>query len=934
MTYSRRLAFLLLLPLVFASCSFGVKDKESSATNALQLSSFRRVSAQALVSNESGLNQEIQDVRFTLKACIKDPSGVRNLNSKSVSITGIKEQLSTDASGCVTWNEVRRLNYSKAVTCEEIVRTLSIPAEKTSVILKYSLDPANQAFANMNATGAKGCQNASNSALTKNDLESKLILDEVRMTIKAAATNQKRSDIKFQEYQMEFSSCIYAKRTNSPLRERLVNLTFTNREIEETKTVAVTTNHKGCFKYRLKSKYLQHNYSHWMNASMTAMVEHGPLKGNSITTGLLLNPWDGDLVDARFGKAEENPVKEMNKFQIDGVMYILIGNNVNNFTVNKHLNLTIAKTYQVVLNPRIDRGHRFNTTRFEKLDQGRFRLKFMLLAPNHAEMEIDEANFEDFTFITGAEKEVEVINGTINTLIDLPIKVSDLPRLALRTVSIFKLEPIEEDIGLRSRVVTGFFKAKIPWIKTNVMSNEALNTSTNDSKESRYTPESHKSTTTKVNTSILDGKINAGDFFDVESMADVDKSEDDVRKTQFKNYVEYLFENLSYLTDKRAFASKFAPSAKEIFVSQKALQNKQFTPLPIKEAEGLLKTRNLENRIIHIAKQLTKTGKLNLLSSGRTTLERNSFKRQLCTLAIGEKNTTEPGAFIGTRETTDFIKCVKNPLGYMGIEVKRHVEKVEKILPKYSNGFNFSVGSRFSVYKGSSEAEYTSIRSGIDAAVKIPFGEFFGLGVRLFDVSKGINYNDYENQSFGDDVSESKSIGVEKFVVDVTATYNHCLLLKSVGYKNSRARSRASQYGASHTSRTIKSFSGKDYYVCSRPIKDKLEESWYYLQSFTSGTSYFRDSFGPTEIKLIKVIRGYKNYLKFRDVLRDESKHLLYVDSTGIETPDNKIYHNWKHLVDETQVGANDGVTEEEMKGEFVNIVIDNVEGSLPGTIE
>jgi hypothetical protein len=933
MTYSRRLISLLILPLVIASCSFGVKDKETSASNALQLSSFRKMSTQNLVSSESGLNQEVQDVRFTLRACLKDPTGVRSLKSKQVTISGITGQFSTDASGCVTWNEVKRLNYSLAVTCKEFTRTLTLPEEKSSVVIKYSLDPANLAFTNLNNVGAQGCQTADNSALTKNDLSSKLILDEVRMTIKAQATKEKRSDVKYQQYQFEFGSCIYAKRNNSPLKNRALDVKFFNPEIEETQIVRVNTDHKGCFKYRLTSKYEQHNYSHWMNTEFTALVKEGPLKEEAITTTLLLNPWDKDLVDARFGKSEENPIKEMNKFQIDGVMYILIGNNVKNFTVNKHLNLTIAKTYQIVLNPRIDRGHRFNTPRFERLEQGRFKLKFMLLAPNHAEMEIDESNFDDFTFITGAEKEVEVVNGTINTLIDLPIKVADLPRMALRTVSIFKLEPIDEEIGLRSRVVTGFFKAKIPWIKTNVMSNEALNSNDSDSRSSRYTPETHKATTTKVNSSILEGKVNANDFYDVESMSDVEKSEDDTRKTQFKNYVEYLFENLNYFTDQRAYASKFKPSSLEIFSSQQQTENKEFNHIDIKEAQKLLKTRNLENRVIHIAKQLTKTGKLNLLSSGRTALEINSFKRQLCTAALGEKNVTEPGIVYGTRETSDFIKCVKNPLDYMGIEVKRHTHKVSKVNPRYSNGFNFSVGSRFSIYKGTSESEYTSIRSGIDGAVKIPFGEFFGLGIRLFDVSKGINYNDYENQSFGDDVSESKSIGVEKFVVDVTATYNHCLLLKSKGYKNARTRSRGHSYGSSFAGKKIKSFKGKDYYFCSRPFKDTIEESWYYLQSFTSGTSYFRDSFGPTEIKLIKVIRGYKNYIKFRDVLRDENKELLYVDSTGFETPDNKIFNNWKHLVDDSSQ-ANGDKTEDEMKNEFVSLVIDNVEGSLPGTID
>lgn len=931
MTYSRRLISLLILPLVIASCSFGVKDKEASATNALQISSFRKMSSQQLVSAESGLNQEAQDIRFTLMACLKDPTGVRSLKAKQVSISGIKEALSTDASGCVTWSEVRRLDYAKTITCKEFSRTLTLPEEKSSVNIKYSLDPSDLSFNNMIHAGSKGCQTTDNSALTKNDLDSKLILDEVKMTIKARATKEKRSDTKYQEYQFEFGSCIYAKRTNKALRNRALDLRFFNPEINEEQFVEVTTDHKGCFKYRLKSKYEQHNYSHWMNSQMSAVVKEGPLKGEGIETTLLLNPWDRDLVDSRFGKSEENPVKEMSKFQIDGVMYILIGNNVNNFTVNKHLNLTIAKTYQIVLNPRIDRGHRFNTPRFERLEQGRFKLKFMLLAPNHAEMEIDESNFDDFTFITGAEKEVEVINGTINTLIDLPIKVADLPRMALRTVSIFKLEPIDEEIGLKSRVVTGFFKAKIPWIKTNVMSNEALNTNEKDSKMSRYTPETHKSTTTKVNSSILEGKIDAGDFFDVEGMVDVEKSEEDTRKTQFKNYVEYLFENLNYFKDQRAYASRFKPSSLEIYSTQMQKENKNFTHIDIKEAQKLLGTTNLENRVIHIAKQLKASGKLNLLSNGKTVEQVNSFKRQLCKAALGKKNITEAGAFYGTRDTKDFINCIKNPLDYMGIEVKRHVDTVKDVNPKYSNGFNFSVGSRFSIYKGSSETEYTSIRSGIDAAVKIPFGEFFGLGVRLFDVSKGINYNQYENQSFGDDVSESKSIGVEKFVVDVTAKYNHCLLLKSKEYKNVTTRTRGYNYGSSYSGNKAKTFDGKDIYFCSRPFQDTIEESWYYLQSFTSGTSYFRDSFGPTEIKLIKVIRGYRNYLKFRDVLRDEGKELLYVDSTGFETPDNKIYKNWKHLVNNEESKTED---ENELKSEFVDLVIDNVEGSFPGTIE
>ncbi|OUR95288.1 hypothetical protein A9Q84_15725 [Halobacteriovorax marinus] len=931
MIFSKRLLSLLLTLAFVASCSFGTKDKdESKGESALQLSRFLKVNTRTLRAEGSTSLQVAKDIQFQLLVCLKDPTGVRNLNAKSVTISGIQGPLTTDASGCVTWNETRTINYAKLINCSEITRTLAIPSEGANITLKYSLDPTTATFIDLTKAGAVGCQKAAQETLEKNDVTSKLILDEVRMSIKVAATLERRSDTKFQEYQMEFSSCIYAKRTEAPIKNRKVEVTIQNPETSEKIKTIIDTNHKGCFKNRIKAIYEQHNYSHWMNANFSARILDGVLKDEVVATTILLNPWDNDLVDARFGKAEENPIKKTNQFQIDGVMYILIGNNVDNFKVNNHLNLTIAKTYQIVLSPRVDRGHRFNTQRYSRLDRGKFKLKFMLLAPNHAEMEINETNFDQFTYITGAEKEVEVINGTINTLIDLPIKVADLPRLALRTVSIFKLEPIDENIGLRSKVVTGFFKAKIPWIKTNVMSNEALNDNNNDSAVSRYTPEKHNSTTTKVNNNILEGKIDSVDFFDVENMGTVEKSEEDVRGTQFKNYVDYLFENINYFTEQRAFASKFKASALDIYVSQRKAKNKNFEYLDIEDAQKLLNTRKLENRLIYIAKQQYKTGKINLLSGGQTTEQRNSFKASICTLALGKSKTHEPAMFGGDRPTYDFKRCIKDPSLYMDLEVKRHVDKIVSSTPKYSNGFNFAVGSRFSIYKGSSETEYTSIRSGIDAAIKIPFGEFFGLGVRLFDVSKGINYNDYENETFGDDVSESKSIGIEKFVLDVEANYNHCLLLKSKGYKNARTRSRSTSYGTSYQGRKIKSFGGKDYYFCSRPYKDTLEESWYYLQSFTSGASYFRDSFGPTEIKLIKVIRGYKNYLKFRSVLRDETKHLLYMDSTGLETPDKKIYDNWKHLVDnETREQLN-----EDDKGEFIEMVIDNAEGSLPGTIE
>lgn len=203
-----------------------------------------------------------------------------------------------------------------------------------------------------------------------------------------------------------------------------------------------------------------------MTKGLTISIPFRTFQGETTSRIFYVNPWEQERnlfgMDSKNKTPEENPKKVYNKFHIDGVMYIQIGNDIENFKVNNYLRLTISKSYQIVLNPKINRGHLFNnkTRRYAKVRNSKFRLSFIVLAPNKADIELTHKNFHKFKYITNAESVIDVKDRTINSLINLPIKLTDLPKLATRTVSVFKLKPLS-DTGLRETLITGFFKAKI-----------------------------------------------------------------------------------------------------------------------------------------------------------------------------------------------------------------------------------------------------------------------------------------------------------------------------------------------------------------------------------------------------------------------------------------------------------------------------------------
>lgn len=931
MIFSKKYTSLIALLALFYGCSASVdskKEEVSSSQERLQIKTLK-VLSQTDIREEKSVDSLVTARRYTVQACLADGLQVKELSGRKVVLSN-GEVKTTDAGGCVTWDKLVELDYKDKENCHTFSDNISIEGQGLSTSAKYAIDPMADSFSDLDKT--QGCtetkKNKGQEELTKS--KSELILERIEI-MPDGVLDVIRSDVKDVGFSAKYDTCLSSYTSGKRVRRASVEVSITDpRTGKEYKKEAKTTV-AGCLSGVFKSTYEQYSYSKWLDYDFKVRVLDGVLAGETIGRKVYMNPWEQNRItfavdsdpEYGYGQVKNNPMKRNNQIQIDGVMYILIGNDNDKFTVNDYLGLSISRSYQVVLNPRIDHGMLFTegARRYTEIKDGRFKLSFMVLAPQKTDIPITAENFEDFTFITGAQKTVEVKNGVINDLISLQIKVTDLPKLATRTVTVFKLEPLS-DIKLDGAIVTGFFKAKIPWIKTNVFKADDLNMDPSKAGLSKNTSEKGVDLNTGLNmgSMVSEAEIskwkenillekNGDNDFEWDQLNKAD-SEFTSKQIAFKRYIEFLFGNIAELTEKRTYDNPFKKAPRKIF------ENHLAKNLPDVRAYSDLKQFEAQAKIKFSAEEMKQVVANNEDLSP-------AMIEQICESAFpSPKMKYGWGGGRNVNVKTEY--CKKNPDKMFNIKKYRHVKKVKNILPKVATGFGFNVAARYSLAEGHQEQMWKNVRVGFDISTKFDALKFLTMGLRFFDFGMGKSWNDYENEGIGNDVSTYANVGVERFVVEVEGDYENCLLIYGKDYYNFNIGGAIpSSYSRNPEDYKAQTFPVKAY-VCSEQKNAKVDESWYYMQEYTNDTSIMRDPYDPSTVKFIKVVRGYDKYTEIEKSLKDKNKVFFVTGTLTQTTPDQILLDNWGHLIDSPELDEDD-------KG---FLLLDNIDGSFPGTIE
>jgi hypothetical protein len=519
-------------------------------------------------------------------------------------------------------------------------------------------------------------------------------------------------------------------------------------------------------------------------------------------------------------------------------------------------------------------------------------------------------------------------------MINIPIRLTDLPRLATRAVTVFKLEPIE-DVGLRETLVTGFFKAKIAWIKTNVFQSD-LRTSEAEL-EQNFLAHLDQKSRQEFDRLKREGNPDYREMLAPQSGKEItfnQEADQDLKKLEYKRYMEGLFSQINDFTENTIYGNPQIfeeDTPKSIFVRH---LNHAYPEIKIARtnfdgpSELVNSDLTFPKNLVNTLHKKQKAGELKeddkLMKAFLVKLCRDAFP-------IPEVEDSLWSRIFGKSENPDYMRCVQQPERFFDHKFIMHAQKIDRSSTKNSNGLRIHVSSRFSTNTSFNESEYLSKRVGADGAIKLPLGEFFGLGIRLFDVSytwsEGQNYT--ENNS--DDVGFSKEIIGESFTIEVEGTFERCLLVRGKEYLPAailQGMGMSAGLGGAPIllPRQLNQYNEKlqkNYYVCDEPEKVTLDEKWYYIQDYVPSSTLLRDAYGPTEIKLIKVFRGESTLGELKKIFEDETKVYLATRTNNSETPDIKLYENWGHLLKEP---APPHVANK--------LLINNFEGSFPGTIQ
>ena len=944
MTYFRTNLLTILLTFILIGCSAQVEDKNSglSATERIELAQDRDEEALEVQSitiesqndNKEDLsaNANIVSRDYALKVCLKDRKMIKGLGNKNVFING--EMMKTDTTGCIKWSHEITIDYTEENKCRVFEKEIRFSYNRVKH-LRYSIDSVTNQISDLSLSN--GC--VRKKALTKASTKVEpLILKDMRLSYNKNLTVM-RSDLKLVKHATKFETCLDVKMTGKPLSNAKIKFTATNLETKEVSTVEhneLKTGYNGCFATDFVSSYEQYLYSHWMEVDIKIEVLTGPLKGATVNRSAFINPWEDGFKQYGIGEVGRAPqeIDVKNKyarFHLDGAMYINIGNDTKKMKVNDYLGLSISKTYQIVLNPYINRGHRYTQGKYpinRIVNDGQFKLSMILLAPKDGDMEINKSNFDNFEFITGVEKIVTVKNGIINAVLNIPFKMTDLPRLAVRTISVLKMEPIG-DSNLQPTIVTGFFKARIAWIRTNVIQSEDLNVPDYINKEWQ----AGKKDASELKTADVDKlcstekKVSAAGC--LKGMTEVQGATFDAKTFAYKGFIDSMFGKLNTQTIKMnsSFTEKVI-TPQEIFVNH---VKKKFPKIKTLSTYSAARTLGIKINTDDFDTLLPENRTLNGLT--------DNMAEELCRYGF-HKNGAYKRTF-GFKHKISYKRCLLSPNKFFGIKSVRHVEEVKGIDNSYATGFVINLGEGYQVNAGEVDAltEATTASIGGDVGGKLPIPGLT-LGLKA-GVSKSLSKSHSKSDGFSkaESIGTSKTIGVEKFVMDVDANFKRCMVVVSkdfldVGLASKRAALTITGSGMSYIPTRKQTQAEKEFYapqsnldvqlyICDRAtIAETFTESWYFLQSNVE-SSLGRDEDGVQERRLLKVIRGADTYKELHKALQDLATKSLVLDNIGYETPEDLLIQNWGHLIGTKMTDAEARI-----------FLVKNVEGAFPGTIE
>lgn len=557
-----------------------------------------------------------------------------------------------------------------------------------------------------------------------------------------------------------------------------------------------------------------------------------------------INPWETGSLFAHTTEGElppTNPENASAELYVPSFSLTYRSNDESKYRLNENMDMSFVKIYRAEFTPYIDRGHMLGKDKsIENLYSGSLKMRLMILAPksgsaaNLKEMAsipkqrqaITNQTLENYTFITGAEREVKIDReGKVRADFDLVLNSNNLKYMTARTYAVVELSS-SDDQSMKSVIFSApVMLANTGYSVSSVNENESLQTA-GLSKDSEL--------------SKLFAKIDS-----------VQKQEIPTSNWKMKSFD--LFEKL--LDDKTKLTTLFGLNS--LTYSTEAVSNayqgiKQKKTVQLVTESEFEMIMNLEKSKLNDGVLLT--GPIQLFSGKNK--EMNILRAKLCKFFYQGKGEIKT---YNSRFTTEDA-CNAAPQKYLSIKGMKFVQEITK-QPVRSQGsvqksLNFSTNNNSDV--SGRWSEFWGWRSSWGFKVNTFGLDAIGLSSSAgFDVNYGQSWSNNKGQGESVSFGESNRLETEETVLNFEAKTRSCVMIKALN-------------------------EAQAFRLCeAQDREEELSESWYFMTESWRRLSYIADPGTENDLRLFKVIRGQTKFAQFKNLIEASNNQLFLTSKKG-----------------------------------------------------
>lgn len=233
----------------------------------------------------------------------------------------------------------------------------------------------------------------------------------------------------------------------------------------------------GCMSSYFHLSYNLYEAPRWIPIVLEFTGLNGEIRGIVKSRVVEVNPWNRN--DFGYDTVYEQTPKMREvappKIILKTVGYGSEGKKLDSFRINKFMQMSFAKSYEIEIEPKLELGHAYDGQQTaEPITFGDYTLKAYLFSPKSADVDYQNIDLDDFQFLSAAKKDVSVTGqGRILDNIALPFYFTEAYNFPYKNLLLVQIE--SKTHSLKSGVyAVPFFEGRKAKLSAIQVSNDQL----------------------------------------------------------------------------------------------------------------------------------------------------------------------------------------------------------------------------------------------------------------------------------------------------------------------------------------------------------------------------------------------------------------------------------------------------------------------------